>query len=102
MDLSISAHISPTVHQGADVSPRQNVQLDRAQATSQTPTRAPEEARGGSRDSVELSPSVQLAFKTVRETADVRDDLVEHVRQGLRAGRTELDGRKLAEKLVSF
>lgn len=102
MDLNISAHISPTVRQGADVSQRQNVQLDRAQASSHTPTRASEEARGGRRDSVELSPLVQLAFKTVRETAEVRDDLIEHVRQGLRAGRTELDGRKLAEKLVSL
>ncbi len=102
MDLSIPAHISPTVHQGVDVSPRPDVLLDRAQATSQTPTRASEEARGGSRDSVELSPSVQLAFKTVRETADLREDLVEHVRQGLQAGRTELNGRKLAEKLISF
>ena len=102
MDLKISAHISPTVHQGADVSQRQNVQLDRAQASSPSPMRASEEAPGGRRDNVELSPLVKLAFKTVRETADVRDDLVEQVRQGLRAGRTELDGRKLADKLVSL
>lgn len=101
MDLNISAPISLTVGQGADVSQRQHVKLDRAQASSRPSTQASEEAEGGRKDSVELSPLLQLAFKTVRETAEVRDDLVEHVRQGLRAGRTELDGRTLAEKLVS-
>ena len=102
MDLTISTYTSPTVRQGADVSQRQNVQLDRAQASSHTPTRASEETQSGTRDSVELSPLVKLAFRTVHETADVRDDLVEQVRQGLRAGRTELDGKKLADKLVSL